>query len=81
MAALLAQADGLDTAAVLARIEQRSAEDAARDAAVQEALDAAAAERRAILDLVAQAGSGERDAAAVVDEIGRRLAGSDQSPA
>jgi hypothetical protein len=79
--ALLARADGLDTAAVLARIEQRSAEDAARDAAVQEALDAAAAERQAILDLVAQAGSGERDAVAVVDEIGRRLAGLGQSPA
>lgn len=61
--ALLAAAGGLDTAAVLAHIDARH--------------DAAATERAEILALVQAVGSGELQAADVVDEIARRLSAVD----
>ena len=65
--AILAAVQGLDTAAILARIDQRAAEEVAR-------LEQAEAQRAEILALVGQVASGESDAAAVVAEIARRLA-------
>ena len=78
-AAILDAVQGLDTAAVLARIDKRAAEAAARDQKVTDELrvklDAAVQQRAQLLALVQQVASGEADAAAVVDEIARRLAG------
>src|SRR5690554_4032083 len=71
--ALAALAGGEQAEEVLARIDSHHAEEMARLAALERRLDAADAEREAIAELIRQAGSGERDAAAVVDEIGRRL--------
>lgn len=58
--AILAAMKGLDTQAILTRIDQRAAEDAARDQAVLELLD--------------QHASGSLDAEAVVQRIGQLLA-------
>lgn len=58
--ALLAALQGLDTAAILARIDQRAEEDAARD--------------EAMLELLSQHASGALDADAVVRRIGELLA-------
>ncbi|WP_035736720.1 peptidoglycan-binding domain-containing protein [Glycomyces arizonensis] len=68
-AALLDAVQGVDGEAILARIDQRAAEDAERDAA-------AAAERADILALIEAAQSGELAAAAVVDQIAARLTGA-----
>lgn len=64
--ALLAAQQGLDTAAIMARMDQLAAEERERDAT-------AAAERAALLDLVRRGQAGEMDPRAVVDEIARRL--------
>jgi hypothetical protein len=76
--AVLAAVTGGDALAVLARIDQHHLEVSIRlaemDTAREVAERAAAAERAELAELVRQATSGERDAAAVVDEIARRLA-------
>ena len=74
LAAVLEAVTGGDQAAILARIDAHHAEQNARFVELAGALEAAADERDALAELVRQAQSGERDAAAVVDEIGRRLA-------
>jgi hypothetical protein len=84
LAAVLEAVTGGDQAAILARIDTHHAEQSARFADLAGALEAAADERDALLELVRQGQSGERDAAAVVDEIGRRLAptgGAGDTPA
>ncbi|HEX5542458.1 MAG TPA: N-acetylmuramoyl-L-alanine amidase [Micromonospora sp.] len=65
--ALLAAQQGLDTAAVLARIDEHAAAEAERDAQ-------AAQERAAMRELVEQARSGERDAGETIRRIGEILA-------
>lgn len=69
--AILAAVAGRD---VVAAVEAKLAE---HKAEWEERLDAAEAEREEIARLIRQVESGERDAAAVVDEIGRRLSGGD----
>lgn len=84
--ALTAAVAGQDVADT---VQQLLAEDAERERAeraaelgeVTEALQRAAQERAEIAELVAQVGSGERDAQAVVDEIARRLKPAAPSPA
>lgn len=66
-AAILDAVSGLDTAAILAHIDGRAAEAATRDAA--------------LVELLAQHASGELDAQAVVDELGRRLSEPGDEPA
>ncbi|MGW5556841.1 hypothetical protein ACWER9_06415 [Micromonospora sp. NPDC003944] len=61
LAAVLAAAKGLDTKAVLARINEVAAAESARDAE--------------LVELVRQAKSGELDADQFVDEVARRLSG------
>lgn len=67
--AILAAVKGVDTKAILARIDQRATEDAARDAA-------AAQRDAAILTLVQQVGSGQLAADEVVARIGALLTGA-----
>jgi len=66
--AILAALEGLDADAVNAKLDQHHADYVAR-------FEAAESQREALLGLVSAVASGERDAADVVDEIGRRLRG------
>ncbi|MGW3608931.1 hypothetical protein ACWD6N_03430 [Micromonospora sp. NPDC005163] len=65
--AILAAVKGVDTKAILARIEQVATAEVARD-------QVAAAERAELAELVRQGNSGELDAAEVVRLIGEKLA-------
>jgi hypothetical protein len=76
--ALLSAVQGGDAAAVLARLDELSqlaaADRRAHADQLEAQLEAAAAERAQLLELVQKVAAGEADAAAVVDELGRRLA-------
>jgi hypothetical protein len=67
--AILAAVKGLDTKAVLSKIDQRAAEEAARDTAASQ-------QRAEILALVQQVGSGQIAAEDVVARIGELLTGA-----